>query len=376
MTINNDLDAEVITIDLGDRSYPIYIGQGLLGPALLGNTEYLDRHFRNQQVLLVSNETVAPLYLKQVVAQLGNRLVETVVLPDGEQHKNLQILEKIFDGLLEASFGRDCTVVALGGGVIGDMAGFAAASYQRGVDFVQIPTSLLAQVDSSVGGKTGVNHALGKNMIGAFHQPNGVIIDTDVLASLPDNELSAGLAEVIKYGFIHDAAFFEWLEQNMGRLRARETSALTYAIRRSCEIKAEIVAADEREHGLRAILNLGHTFGHAIESAQGYGNWLHGEAVAAGISMALDLSRRLGWIGDNDVERGRRLIENAGLPQSPPATMDTATFLQYMQRDKKVKLGKLRLVLLQDIGHAVVSDDFEHSCLLATLGAFHPATNS
>lgn len=360
---------DIVTIDLGERSYPIYIGQGLLGPALLGDPEILNRHVPNQQVLVVTNETIAPLYLDQVTSQLGNRLVETVILPDGEQHKSLQVLEGIFDKLLESGFGRDCTVLALGGGVIGDMAGFAAASYQRGVDFLQLPTSLLAQVDSSVGGKTGVNHSLGKNMIGAFHQPTGVIIDTDVLTTLPDSELSAGLAEVVKYGFIYDIDFFRWLETNMDRLRQRDTEALTYAIRRSCEIKAEIVAADEREHGQRALLNLGHTFGHAIESAQGYGSWLHGEAVAAGTCMALDLSHRLGWLKQQDVVRGQALISKAGLPVEPPADMTAECFLQYMARDKKVKQGMLRLILLKDIGHAVVSEDFEHDKLLETLNA-------
>lgn len=364
----NPLDPTAITnvnIDLRERSYPIYIGEGLLQQA-----ELINRHVDAQHVLIVSNETVAPLYLENLKSQLGNCIVESVVLPDGEAHKNLDVLNQVFDGLLSAGFGRDCTVLALGGGVVGDMAGFAAASYQRGVNFIQVPTSLLAQVDSSVGGKTGVNHALGKNMIGAFHQPRAVVIDTAVLASLPDNELSAGLAEVIKYGFIYDNDFFNWLEQNLEKIRARDTAALTYAIRRSCEIKAEIVAADEREMGVRALLNLGHTFGHAIEGAQGYGKWLHGEAVAAGICMAMDTSERLGWLDSESIERGTALLQSAGLPTTPPADMTPDTFMKYMVRDKKVKAGQLRLVLLKAIGKAVVSDDFGDTTLQETLAKF------
>ncbi len=361
---------DTVNIDLGERSYPIYIGSGLLQSTDQNSASRLIEHLPGQQVLIVTNETVEPLYLQQISSQLGNRIVETVVLPDGEQHKNMEVLQQVFDSLLGAGFGRDCTVLALGGGVIGDMAGFAAASYQRGVEFLQLPTTLLAQVDSSVGGKTGVNHPMGKNMIGAFHQPAAVFIDIDMLSSLPDNELSAGLAEVIKYGFIRDADFFTWLEQNIEALRSRDPDALVTAIRRSCEIKAEMVAADETEQGVRALLNLGHTFGHAIESAQGYGNWLHGEAVSAGICMALDLSRRHDWLDDADVERGRLLLQRAGLPTAPPADMDEATFLKFMQRDKKVKQGQLRLILLKQIGNAFVSDDFDHGLLSATLNAF------
>lgn len=351
-----------VHIDLGDRSYPIYIGNGLLTDSALfsANLPY-------QHILIVSNDTVAPLYLQSLQTALGNRLVESVVLPDGEKHKTLEVVNTVFDSLMSGRYGRDCCVLALGGGVVGDMAGFAAASYQRGVAFIQVPTSLLAQVDSSVGGKTGVNHAMGKNMIGAFHQPAAVVIDTDVLVSLPDKELSAGLAEVIKYGFIQDAEFLTWLQQNMPALLARDTDALVHAIRRSCEIKAEIVAADEREHGVRAFLNFGHTFGHAIETAQGYGNWLHGEAVAAGMSMALQMSLNCGWLEAHEVQRGRDIISSARLPIKPPADMTSEGFLELMGRDKKVRQGRINLVLLQAIGDAVVSTDYDDSCLTATI---------
>ena len=351
-----------VNIDLGDRSYPIYIGNGLLTDSAL-----FTENLPYQHILVVSNETVAPLYLQSLQAALGNRLVESVVLPDGEQHKTLDVVNTVFDALMTGRYGRDCCVLALGGGVVGDMAGFAAASYQRGVAFVQVPTSLLAQVDSSVGGKTGVNHAMGKNMIGAFHQPEAVIIDTDVLVSLPDRELSAGLAEIIKYGFIQDAEFLTWLQQNMSALLARDTEALLHAIRRSCEIKAEIVAADEKEHGVRAYLNFGHTFGHAIETAQGYGNWLHGEAVAAGMSIALKMSQNCGWLEPQDVQRGRDIISSALLPIKPPADMTSVSFLELMGRDKKVRQGRINLVLLQAIGEAVVSTDYDDSCLTSTI---------
>ena len=279
---------QTLNLDLGERSYPIFIGNGLLqDKALLASS------VKGNKVLIVSNETVAPLYMDTVAESLGQFNPVRVILPDGEQYKNLEYLNRIFDSLLENRCDRDVTLVALGGGVIGDMTGFAAACYQRGVNFVQIPTTLLAQVDSSVGGKTGVNHPLGKNMIGAFYQPKAVFIDIDTLATLPDTELSAGLAEVIKYGLIIDADFFYWLQKNMQKMVKRNNEALTHAIRRSCEIKADVVARDEREGGVRALLNLGHTFGHAIEASQGYGKWLHGEAVAAGMVMAADLSHRL-----------------------------------------------------------------------------------
>lgn len=356
---------QTVNIDLGDRSYPIYIGQSLLqDPSLLG------KHIRSQQVLIVTNDTVAPLFAKQVESALSEFTTRTVVLPDGEAQKNLTILNQIFDALLEASFDRSCTLIALGGGVIGDMTGFAAASYQRGVDFIQIPTTLLAQVDSSVGGKTGVNHAQGKNMIGAFHQPRCVIADTDTLAPLPLSELRAGLAEVIKYGFIIDSKFFDWLEAQLPALLEKNPEALAYAIRRSCEIKADVVANDEREQGQRALLNLGHTFAHAIEAAAGYGSWLHGEAVSAGIAMAADLSMRLGMIHDNEHQRSIAILESANLPTSPPKNMTPSQFLHYMRKDKKTLGGNLRLILLDAIGSARLRDDFDPACLDATLEHF------
>ncbi len=280
-----------LDVDLGVRSYPIHIG-----PGLIDDPELYRPHVSGSQVLIVTNEIVAPLYLDRVEQALRGFQLARVVLPDGEKYKNLEVWNRIMDALLENRFARDCTLVALGGGVVGDMAGFAAACYQRGVAFIQVPTTLLAQVDSSVGGKTGVNHALGKNMIGAFHQPRAVIADTDTLSTLPDRELSAGVAEVIKYGLIRDREFFYWLEANIGPLLERDTEALTFAIERSCRNKAEVVAADEREAGQRALLNLGHTFGHAIETGMGYGAWLHGEAVGTGMCMAADLSFRLGWL--------------------------------------------------------------------------------
>ncbi|MBV1787397.1 3-dehydroquinate synthase [Marinobacterium sp. D7] len=352
-----------LTVDLGDRSYPIYIGNGLLDDALLA------RHVRGRQVMIVSNETVAPLYLDQVVAQLGDLSVDSVILPDGEAYKDLDHLNLIFDALLDKRHNRTTTLIALGGGVVGDMTGFAAASYQRGVNFIQIPTTLLSQVDSSVGGKTGVNHAKGKNMIGAFHQPVAVLADTGVLTSLPDRELSAGLAEVIKYGLIYDAEFFDWLEQNIERLRAQDAEALTHAIYRACQIKAEVVAQDERESGVRALLNLGHTFGHAIETAQGYGTWLHGEAVGTGMLMAADLSARCGWLTAGDVERVRNLIMAAGLPVEAPAEMTPEQFRQLMSVDKKVLDGRIRLVLMHAIGDAVVTEAFDPVLLNETLSA-------
>lgn len=340
-----------LEVSLGERSYPIHIGAGTLLRA-----DLLACALRGRQVLIVSNSTVAPLYLAKLKALLANRQVEECILPDGEQFKDLEHLDMIFTALLKYRFNRDCTLIALGGGVVGDMTGFAAASYQRGVDFIQVPTTLLSQVDSSVGGKTGVNHALGKNMIGAFKQPNAVLIDTDVLRTLPERELCAGLAEVIKYGLIRDLPFLEWLEVNMSRLLAREPAVLAEAIRRSCENKADIVAADELEQNdLRALLNLGHTFGHAIEIGMGYGSWLHGEAVGTGMLMAADLSARLGWLALCDVERVRRLLVLAHLPVVPPAGLGVEELLGHMAVDKKVKNGELRLVLLQQLGVAVVS---------------------
>ncbi len=355
---------KTLTVELGSRSYPIHVGQ-----QLLGNAELLTRHIRGRQVMVVTNDTIAPLYLENVRQQLSDFDTASVILPDGEQYKNLDTLNTIFTALLEQRFNRDCTLVALGGGVVGDITGFAAASYQRGVAFLQIPTTLLAQVDSSVGGKTGVNHPLGKNMIGAFHQPGCVVIDTDTLDTLDDRQLSAGLAEVIKYGLIRDAGFFDWLEANMAALRARDKQALAYAIEHSCSIKAEIVAADERESGQRALLNLGHTFGHAIETGTGYGNWLHGEAVATGMLMAADLSARHGWLSADMVQRTKHLLQQAGLPISPPAEMDEAQFMKLMAIDKKVVDGELRLVLLKAIGDAIVTGDFKAELLGETLGS-------
>ena len=352
----------ILTVDLGERSYPIYIG-----PGLCADPDLYRRHIPGNQVLIVTNDTVAPLYLQPVREALKGYQLGTVVLPDGEAYKNLEVLNRIFDELLRLHFDRRCTLLALGGGVIGDMAGFAAACYQRGVDFVQVPTTLLAQVDSSVGGKTGVNHPLGKNMIGAFHQPLCVVADTDTLHTLPERELSAGLAEVIKYGLISDPALFEWLEANMEALRARDPAALTYAIACSCADKATVVAADEKEAGQRALLNLGHTFGHAIETGMGYGEWLHGEAVGAGMCMAADMSVRLGWLTPEARARVVALVERAGLPTTPPAGMAATRFEALMAVDKKVLDGQLRLVLLRAIGEAVVTADFAPDALRATL---------
>ncbi|MEX1033284.1 MAG: 3-dehydroquinate synthase [Cellvibrionaceae bacterium] len=352
-----------VEVDLGDRRYPIYIGPGVLNDGSL-----LHPHIRGKQVCIVTNTTVAPLYLGPVQAALAGYQVAVVELPDGEQHKNLLTLNQIYDALLAAGHHRTTTLIALGGGVVGDMTGFAAATYQRGVDFIQIPTTLLAQVDSSVGGKTGVNHALGKNMIGAFHQPRAVIADTAVLGSLPKREFAAGLAEVVKYGLIADTGFFAWLETELDALLNQDPDALAYAIERSCAIKADIVARDERETGIRAWLNLGHTFGHAIETAQGYGNWLHGEAVAAGMIMALDLSRRLGWLDRSVQQRLQVMLSRIGLPNRPPQ-IDEARFISLMAGDKKVLDGKIRLVLLEDIGRVVVTTDVPRALLKATLNS-------
>jgi len=311
----------------------------------------------------VTNETVAPLYLNKVLSALGDFQTAEVVLPDGERYKNLDILTLIFDALLQNRFDRSCTLLALGGGVVGDMTGFAAACYQRGVDFVQVPTTLLSQVDSSVGGKTGVNHPLGKNMIGAFHQPRCVIADTDTLKTLPDRELSAGLAEIIKYGLINDPDFLVWLEDNMAALLNRDAAALAYAIERSCQDKAAIVAADEREAGQRALLNLGHTFGHAIEAGLGYGEWLHGEAVAVGMCMAAEMSEQMGWLDAAAVKRVKTIIAAAELPVEPPQGLRGERYLELMAVDKKVQAGKMRLVLLQDLGKAVLVDQFDRNAL-------------
>lgn len=355
---------QTVSIDLGHSSYPIHIGSNLIDQRNL-----IADHVRNR-AMIVTNDTIAPLYLDQVMASLGNTPASSVILPDGEAYKNLGVLDRIFSALLTENFDRGCTLIALGGGVVGDMAGFAAASYQRGVDLIQIPTTLLAQVDSSVGGKTGVNHAMGKNMIGAFHQPVAVIADMGTLDTLDDRELRGGLAEVIKYGFIIDAEFFAWLEDNIDALLARDAQATAYAVKRCCEIKARVVEADEREHGVRALLNLGHTFGHAIEAAMGYGYWLHGEAVSAGTAMALDTSLRLGLIDLTTHDRGLRLLERCGLPTRPPESMTPELFYKYMARDKKVSEGAIRLILLDGIGQSHVSADFDQNALHATLEHF------
>lgn len=354
---------ERLNVELGERSYPI-----LIGSRLLGDSRHLAPFIRGRQVCVVTNETVAPLYLSRLLQGLPEcDLVDTVELPDGEAFKTLDTVNRIFDRLLERRHNRSTTLIALGGGVVGDMTGFAAACYQRGVDFIQVPTTLLSQVDSSVGGKTGVNHPLGKNMIGAFYQPRLVLADTDTLASLPERELAAGIAEVIKYGMICDAPFFTWLEDNMRALLNREAAALAYAVERSCRDKAAVVAEDERESGRRAILNFGHTFGHAIETVQGYGNWLHGEAVAAGMVMAAELSRLRGDIGPETVERLRALLALAGLPREAPEGMTADQFLQVMSLDKKVLDGQLRLVLLRELGDAAVFADTPRELLVRAL---------
>ena len=353
-----------LQVDLGDRAYPIYIGSDLIS-----NPEFFAQHIKGSRVMVVSNTTVAPLYLEQLKKALVDFNVSEVILPDGEEFKTLDVLNQIYTALLENRFDRTCTLIALGGGVVGDMTGYAAASYQRGVNFIQVPTTLLSQVDSSVGGKTGVNHPLGKNMIGAFHQPQAVIADTLTLNTLPDRELSAGMAEVIKYGLINDLEFFEWLEDNMEALMGRDLVLLAEAIRRSCADKAQIVAADEKESGQRALLNLGHTFGHAIETGMGYGKWLHGEAVGAGMAMAADMSCRLGWISQDKVNKINDLIRRAALPASPPESMSGNDFMDLMSVDKKVLDGKMRLVLMKDIGESIISDDFDPAALKATLGA-------
>ncbi len=354
-----------LQVQLGDRSYPIYMGAGNLDEA-----ELLTRHIKSKQVLIVTNETIAPLYLKQITSHLQDYQLEVAVLPDGEQYKTMVTMETIFAALLNKQFSRNATIIALGGGVIGDISGFAAACYQRGIAFIQIPTTLLAQVDSSVGGKTGVNHALGKNMIGAFYQPQCVIIDIKVLETLDDRQLSAGLAEVIKYGLIRDANFFAWIEANIEKLLARDQDSLTYIIEQSCRNKAEIVASDEKESGIRAILNLGHTFGHAIETGMGYGNYLHGEAVAIGTCQAADLSRRLGWLNDSDVNRIVALFNKAGLPTQPPVDLSTKEFITLMAVDKKNVDGDIRLILLKKIGEASLPLSVERTVLVDTLNNY------
>ncbi|ASK67604.1 MULTISPECIES: 3-dehydroquinate synthase [Shewanella] len=348
-----------IQVDLGERSYPIYIGQ-----SLMSDGETLSRYLLKKRILIVTNETVAPLYLKPIqdtMASFGE--VTSVILPDGEQFKDLTHLDSIFTALLQRNYGRDSVLVALGGGVIGDMTGFAAACYQRGVDFIQIPTTLLSQVDSSVGGKTAVNHPLGKNMIGAFYQPQMVIIDTECLQTLPAREFAAGMAEVIKYGIMWDAEFFQWLENNVQALKSLDTQALVYAISRCCEIKADVVSQDETEQGVRALLNLGHTFGHAIEAEMGYGNWLHGEAVAAGTVLAAQTAKSMGLIDESIVRRIVQLFHAFDLPITAPESMDFDSFIKHMRRDKKVLGGQIRLVLPTAIGRADVFSQVPESTL-------------
>ena len=344
------MKSRTLLVGLGERSYPIHIG-----PGLLDRVECFAPAVAGRHAMVVTNETVAPLYadrLERTLAAAGAR-TGRIVIPDGEEHKTWRTLDAVFGSLLEARADRKSVLVALGGGVVGDLAGFAAASYQRGVAFVQVPTTLLAQVDSSVGGKTGINHPLGKNMIGAFHQPLAVVADTDTLASLPEREFRAGLAEVVKYGAIHDAAFFAWLEESLDALLAREPAALARAIHRSCEVKAEIVALDERESGPRALLNLGHTFGHAIETVQGYGAWLHGEAVAAGMAMAARFSARLGRLAPADADRLVAFLARAKLPTEPPR-MAPQAWLEAMGRDKKNESGRITLILLDALGRASI----------------------
>ena len=354
-----------VDVELGSRAYPVYIGSGLIA-----RPELIVPFIRGGRTAVVTNTTVAPLYIERLAASLTASGLDVVriVLPDGEVYKNWETLNVIFDRLLEARCGRQTTLIALGGGVIGDLAGFAAATYQRGVPFLQVPTTLLAQVDSSVGGKTAINHPRGKNMIGAFHQPLAVLADVDTLATLPERELRAGLAEVIKNGLIRDLGFFEWIEANIGQLLARNTEALVHAVRRSCEIKAEIVTLDERETGPRALLNLGHTFGHAIETAMGYGAWLHGEAVAAGMAMAADLSHRLGSLGEDDVRRVVALLKRTGLPVTVSG-ISAPRFIELMSVDKKAAAGRIRFILLHRLGSAVIQADVPQDALLATLNA-------
>ncbi len=355
-----------LTVDLADRSYPIFIGKNLLS-----NENVLVPYITGKQVLIVSNTTVAPLYLNKVKALLSTKDVFEIILPDGEKYKNQDTLNTIYDALLKNRLDRSCTLIALGGGVVGDMTGFAAASYQRGVNFIQIPTTLLSQVDSSVGGKTGINHPLGKNMIGAFKQPQCVIADTDTLKTLAKRELSAGFAEVAKYGFLHDEPFITWLENNVDAIFDLDDSTLAYAIEKSCQAKADIVAADEFESAKRALLNFGHTFGHAIETQMGYGNWLHGEAVAAGMCMATRMSQIMGAVSEADVNRVEKLLKRAFLPITPAKEMTKALFIKTMSVDKKVKNNIVTLILLSKLGNAIISNDYAQKHLDATFNFYN-----
>ena len=353
---------QTLQVKLGDRSYPIHIGSNILD-----DTDSLMSHIHGQKVVIVSNTTVAPLYLHKVRALLQGKQVVEVILADGEQHKNMETMQSILTQMLEQQCDRKSTVIALGGGVVGDITGFAAACYQRGINFIQIPTTLLSQVDSSVGGKTGVNHPLGKNMIGAFYQPQVVLIDIETLDTLDDRQFSAGMSEVIKYGLLRDRDFLDWLHNNMSDLMQRDKSLLMKAIHHSCEIKAEVVAEDEHESGVRALLNLGHTFGHAIETAMGYGNWLHGEAIAAGMVMAAELSQHMGWLSAKDVAYTRSIFKQANLPTKPPTEITQRQFNDIMAVDKKVLDGVMRLVLMKQLGKAVVTSKFDYQALQALL---------
>jgi len=370
--ITNDYDIVKVDLDNG-RDYPIYIGANFPDDEA---SKLLKSHITGNKCLIITNDRIAPMYLEKyesLLKQGGDIEVETLILPDGEEFKSMDILTRVLDKALESSLDRKATFVALGGGVIGDMVGFAAAIYQRGINFVQIPTTVMAMVDSSVGGKTAVNHPLGKNMIGAFHQPQCVFIDTASLDTLPDRELQSGISEVIKYGLIRDAEFFEWQEENMPKLLSRDPTAMRYAIKRSCENKAAVVKADEKEAGIRANLNLGHTFGHAIESGSGYGTWLHGEAVAIGTAMAATMSARLGWIEPDLVKRIYTIMENANLPVELPldSPMNKETFLKLMSVDKKVANGKLRLILLKgELGGCVFTGDFDQDAMIQTIDDF------
>jgi len=356
---------KTIEVDLDERSYPIYIGKSLLSDQRL-----FEKHVTSSQVMIVTNEIVAPLYLEILEKRLTNVNYETLILPDGETSKSLDSFNQIITRLMEKKYSRTCILIALGGGVIGDLTGFAAACYQRGVTFIQIPTTLLAQVDSSVGGKTAVNHALGKNMIGAFYQPCAVLADTEVLSTLPEREFSAGLAEVIKYGIIRDKEFYDWLEDNIESIMARDDDALEYTIERSCINKAEVVAEDERESGIRAILNLGHTFGHAIETALNYKGWLHGEAIGCGMLMAADLSMRLGLMDQTKVDRIKTILERTKLPTKIHKDVTLEQMLENMKVDKKSRDGVLFLILLNDIGKAVVTSDYTEEALKETINHF------
>jgi len=361
--ISNISSSSQIHVALGERSYPIYIGSGQL--SVVG----ISRFVQGSRALIVTNTTVAKLYLPALEAQLADKQVDSIILDDGEQFKNLDTLNSILTQLLEKNHDRKTTLIALGGGVVGDITGFAAACYQRGVPFIQVPTTLLSQVDSSVGGKTAVNHPLGKNMIGAFYQPQAVIIDTDSLKTLPRREFSAGMAEVIKYGLIADAEFFKWLEDNTAALKQGDQAALIYAIERSCLNKAKVVSTDETEQGIRAILNLGHTFGHAMETFQKYSGWLHGEAVAAGMVMAAELSMMMGRLSQSEFDRIKSLLESWSLPVVPPQEMDIEDFNKHMGRDKKVLDGQLRLVLLRALGDAEVTSNYSAESLQAVLSS-------